>query len=62
MNFFNIIDSVRLTEKQRAILVKSFLNELSDLEISKQLKINRQAVNKTKNQALKIIKDYLEVS
>lgn len=60
MNFFNIIDSVPLTEKQRAILVKSFLNELSDLEISKQLKISRQAINKTKNHALRLLKSILK--
>ncbi len=62
IDFFNIIDSVSLTEKQRAVIIKSFLRDLSDLEISNQLKISRQAVNKTKNQALKVIKQYLEAA
>ncbi|WP_099191015.1 RNA polymerase sigma factor [Tepidibacter mesophilus] len=49
-----------LTDIQRIILVEKFLKGYSDLEISNKLHISRQAVNKSKNRALKRLKSYLE--
>lgn len=48
-----------LSKYQRKIIIDKFFKEKSDIEISKELEISRQAVNKTKNIALKKLKKYL---
>ncbi|WP_035288609.1 sigma-70 family RNA polymerase sigma factor [Clostridium sp. KNHs214] len=48
-----------LSKYQRKIIIDKFFKEKSEIEISKELGISRQAVNKTKNIALKKLKKYL---
>ena len=48
-----------LTEIQQQIITKIFIQDISENTISKQLNISRQAVNRTKNRALKILKNQL---
>lgn len=42
-----------LTEREKEIINLKYFKEYSDIEISKKIGISRQAVNKTKNRALK---------
>lgn len=49
----------KLSEMQRQIIEKIFIQDISENTISKQLNISRQAVNRTKNRALKILKTYM---
>ena len=46
----------RLNKTEKFIMKKRFLNGKSDVEIGEMLDISRQAVNKTKNRALKKLK------
>lgn len=46
-----------LTEKEKLIIEYEFLEGKSEREISEILKISRQSVNKTKNRALKKLKE-----
>lgn len=48
-----------LTEIQRQIITKIFIEDISENTISKQYSISRQAVNRTKNRALKVLKNQL---
>lgn len=49
-----------LNSKQQQILLLKFKNNFTDKEIGNELKISRQAVNKQKIKALKILKKELE--
>jgi RNA polymerase sigma factor (sigma-70 family) len=49
-----------LPELQRKVLVGIYLSNLKQVEIAKSLNISRQAVNKTKKNALKSLKQYLD--
>ncbi|WP_099189532.1 RNA polymerase sigma factor [Tepidibacter mesophilus] len=49
-----------LTEIQKIILVEKFIKGYSDAEIASKLHISRQAVNTSKNKALKKLKRYLD--
>ena len=46
----------RLSETEKFIMKKRFLSGKSDVEIGEMLDVSRQAVNKTKNRALKKLK------
>lgn len=48
-----------LTYNQRKIIIDKFFYEKSDVQISGELNISRQAVNKTKNKALNNMRLYL---
>lgn len=48
-----------LTEKEKLIIEYEFLEGKSEREISEILKISRQSVNKTKNRALKKLKEVI---
>ncbi|AOR22957.1 RNA polymerase sigma factor [Clostridium taeniosporum] len=48
-----------LKPKQKKIIFLKFYLQLSDVEIAERLKISRQAVNKSKRQALKFLKRIL---
>ena len=48
-----------LKPKQKIIIFIKFYLQLSDVEIANKLKISRQAVNKSKRQALKFLKNTL---
>ena len=50
----------KLPELQRKIIKEKYINDHSDAEIAKALNKTRQAVNKTKNKALKTLRNYLE--
>jgi RNA polymerase sigma factor (sigma-70 family) len=51
-----------LTEKEKEIIILKYFKEYSDMEISKKFGISRQAVNKTKNRAIKKMKKCTLVS
>ncbi|WDV44963.1 sigma-70 family RNA polymerase sigma factor [Clostridiaceae bacterium M8S5] len=48
-----------LPVQQRRIVVRKYIYDLPDIEIAKQLKISRQAVNHLKNRALKNLRKYI---
>jgi RNA polymerase sigma factor (sigma-70 family) len=48
-----------LPKYQRKIIVEEFCKDKTESELSKELKVSRQAINKTKNTALNNIKRYL---
>ncbi|MDZ5255150.1 sigma-70 family RNA polymerase sigma factor [Clostridium sp. LIBA-8841] len=48
-----------LTEKEKKVIQYKFIKGRSDVEIGEMLDISRQAVNKTKNRALKKLKDVI---
>lgn len=48
-----------LPYNQKKIIIDKFFNEKSDVQISGELNISRQAVNKTKNKALNNMRNYL---
>ncbi|MCY6355391.1 RNA polymerase sigma factor [Clostridium sp. ZS2-4] len=52
----------RLPKIQKTVLKEKFIKDHSDIEISQKLNISRQAVNKTKNRALKTLRNYLCVT
>lgn len=65
-NFDNTINQLLITEllncltkKQQFIIVQKYFKFHSDIEIGQFLHISRQAVNKSKNEALKVLKAYL---
>ena len=47
-----------LSEKQRLIIIYKYIYDYSDIEISDELNISRQAVNRLKNRALRELKTY----
>ena len=47
-----------LTDRQKSIIVCKYIYCLSDVQISEMLKISRQAVNRLKNRALKVLENY----
>lgn len=49
----------KLSERQRRVIEGIFFKNTTEVEISRQLNISRQAVNRTKNRALKCLKEYL---
>lgn len=49
-----------LTQKQRLIIIYKYVYNFSDFEISKILKISRQAVNRIKIRALNELRNYYE--
>lgn len=49
-----------LPTNQKKILIYKFIRDYSDVQIASKLEISRQAVNKTKNRALKNLKQYIE--
>lgn len=49
----------KLSECQKQIIIDKFFNQKTDIEISQELNISRQAINKTKNKALNNMKNYL---
>ncbi|NFS27747.1 sigma-70 family RNA polymerase sigma factor [Clostridium botulinum] len=55
--FKDLISSLK--PKQKKIIFLKFYLQLSDVEIAERLKISRQAVNKSKRQALKFLKNIL---
>lgn len=55
--FNDLISSLK--PKQKKIIFFKFYLQLSDVEIAERLKISRQAVNKSKRQALKFLKNIL---
>lgn len=50
----------KLSECQKKIIIDKFFNQKTDIEISKELNISRQAINKTKNKALNNMRNYLK--
>ncbi|MBW9159466.1 hypothetical protein [Clostridium tagluense] len=48
-----------LSKKQKYIIIEKFYKCHSDVEIARGLNITRQAVNKSKNEALKILKEHI---
>ncbi|MEZ7172620.1 sigma-70 family RNA polymerase sigma factor [Sporosarcina sp. OR05] len=59
---YRILNSLKnLTERQKQILYLSFVQDLMDKEISKELNISPQAVSKSKNKALSKVRRYLDV-
>lgn len=48
----------KLTERQKSIIVCKYIYCLSDSQISDMFKISRQAVNRLKNRALTVLKEY----
>lgn len=67
-NFTNIFEDEalyrtisKLSERQKEVLYLLYVEELTEIEVAQKLGITKQAVNKTKNQSLKKIKqDYEE--
>lgn len=55
-NFFITYSLDKLTPKEKLIINYLYVNDMKVIDISKKLKISRQAVNKTKNNALRKIK------
>ncbi|NFN13441.1 RNA polymerase subunit sigma-24, partial [Clostridium botulinum] len=55
--FKDLISSLK--PKQKKIIFLKFYLQLSDVEIAERLKISRQAVNKSKRQALEFLKNIL---
>ncbi|HAQ41984.1 MAG TPA: hypothetical protein DCM73_14895 [Clostridiales bacterium] len=55
-----------LTELQKKIIVYRYIYGYSSQEIAQKLKVSRQAVNRTKNRAIKVIKtvydEYLKLA
>jgi len=49
----------KLPQCQKKIIIDKFFKEKTDIELSRELNISRQAINKTKNKALKNLKTYL---
>ena len=49
----------KVTENHRKILILRYCHDFSDSEISEELHISRQAVNKARNKALETIKKFL---
>lgn len=49
----------KLSDKQKFIIIEKYFKCRSEAEIAKNLKISRQAVNKSKNESLKILRDYI---
>lgn len=47
-----------LTNRQKRIIICKYIYCLSDVQISEILKISRQAVNRLKNRAIKVLKEY----
>lgn len=51
-----------LTKREKEIITLKYFNEYSDIEISRKIGVSRQAVNKTKNRAIKRMREYMDVS
>ena len=51
----------RLPKLQKKIIEDKFIKDLSEEEIAETLNISRQAVNRTKNRALKTLRSILNV-
>ncbi len=49
----------KLPESQKIIIKEKYIKDHSDIQIAKALNKTRQAVNKTKNKALKTLRNYL---
>ncbi|MDF2700884.1 sigma-70 family RNA polymerase sigma factor [Clostridium saccharoperbutylacetonicum] len=48
-----------LSDKQKFIIIEKYFKCRSDMDIAKNLNISRQAINKSKNEALKKLKYYI---
>lgn len=49
----------QLNKREKEIICKKYIYQISETEIAKSLNITRQAVNRTKNKALNRLKKYL---
>lgn len=49
----------KLTDMQRKILIELYIRQKTESELAAQLKVSKQAINKTKNRALKKLKQEL---
>ena len=48
-----------LTPKQRTVITLKYIYDYSDAEIALNLNISRQAVNRIKNRAIEVLREYL---
>ena len=57
--YLDICDALEnLTERQKGVIICKYIYCLSDSQISEIFKISRQSVNKLKNRALNVLKEY----
>ncbi len=57
--YFGISEALKLlSKKQQLIITYKYIHNYSDAEISEMLDISRQAVNRLKNRALTILKEF----
>lgn len=57
--YLDICDALKkLTERQKSVIICKYIYCLSDSQISEIFKISRQSVNKLKNRALNVLKEY----
>lgn len=60
--YIDICDAFEnLTERQKSVVVCKYIYCLSEKQISQMLNISRQAVNRLKNKALDVLKEYYSV-
>jgi RNA polymerase sigma factor (sigma-70 family) len=56
-----LLELNELSQRQREVLKRYYLYGYSDIEIAQKLNISRQAVCKSRNRGLNIIRDYLKI-